>query len=195
MQTNQRHQFSRPRPTGFSAHRPNSGLSNLSSGGRMPAGALSTYTKIIAPALLTATLWSHVSLGMMTAIVATSLAIVCLILLQRIPAKRNGKCGWAKSVGLGERIWLNRLSVPIPSQLGARITTLYVVFWLGSLIALLGGATASPVLAATSLAVAYCTQFVCFHKLIQLFRQMKDKAPLYRFWLATPGNDNARAKP
>lgn len=193
MQTIQRHQFSRPPSPGFNANPANSILSQLSSGGRKPTGPLSTYTRILAPALLTSVLWSHVSIGMMAALAATFIAISGLILLQRLPAKQTDKSNWATSVGFGEQIWLNRLAVPIPPQLGARITTLYVVFWLGSLIALLGGATASPILTATGLAVTYCSQFVCFHKLVQLFKQMKDKAPLYRFWLSVPFNDNSKS--
>ncbi|MET1415308.1 DUF6653 family protein [Roseibium sp. HPY-6] len=162
--------------------------------GRPPNGALATYLKIISPGILVAALWSHIWLGLMTAaLLAIGLSFV-LVAFQRLRFERYGNLTWAKSVGFGERIWLNRLFVPVPEQLGARITTLYVVFWLGASIALLGGSTASWVLTSSGLVVAYCAQFVCFRKLIELYHQMKSKAPLYDFWATVPVNDNTKAK-
>ena len=101
------------------------------------------------------------------------------------------KPSWASAVSYGERIWLNRLNTPIPDKLSARITTLFLVYWLGALIAYSGGITTSLVLTGTGLAVAYSAQLVCFQKLAVLFEQMKDKSPLYQFWSSTPDNDNS----
>lgn len=168
---------------------------NLHPVGRSPNGALATYLKIVAPWLLAAALWLHIWLGLLTAALLAIGLSISLVALQRLTIGNYGSLTWAKTIGFGERIWLNRLFVPIPEQLGARITTLYVVFWLGAAIALLGGATASWLLTASGLVVAFCAQIVCFRKLIELFHQMKSKTPLYHFWSAAPVNDNTKAKP
>ena len=102
------------------------------------------------------------------------------------------KIGWANQVGFGEKIWLNRLLLPVPPGINYRLTTLYVVFWLGVLVAALGSLSAMPILSVTGLAVAYAAQLVWFGKLIELYRIMKDRNPLYRFWTAVPANDNLR---
>lgn len=193
MQTKQRHQYTRAQPGGFSAHPANAVLLHLRSGETPPSGSLSTYVKILAPGLVTAALWSHVWIGFTPALVIAFLAVVALIAIPRLQRVNGAAPSWANRVSFGERIWLNRLLVPIPPQLGARITTLYLVFWLGVLVALLGGITASAVLALTGLIVAHSAQFVCFRKLVQLFNQMKTGVPLYKFWSAAAGNDNGRA--
>lgn len=158
-----------------------------------PASAIVTYIKIIAPSALTAALWTHVWLGSFGSIMMAVAVMGAFLVLSRLFFAVGKNSGWARRVAFGERIWLNRMVVPIPQNLNFRITTLYLVFWTGTLVAITGGFTASLLLALSGLTVAYATQFVCFRKLIHLHSIMQDKAALYRFWSIEAVNDNSKA--
>ncbi len=191
MQTPERHQFQRVQAAHHRGHPANSVIGHLQkSAGVKPASTRATYAKILTPALLTLSIWSHIWVGTTAALALTVLTMAGLLFLQRQRMMSSTKPTWANAVGFGERIWLNRLHTPIPDKLSARITTLYLVYWLGAVIAYSGGIMTSLLLTSTGLAVAYSAQFVCFQKLALLFRQMKDTSPLYRFWSTAPDNDN-----
>lgn len=160
-----------------------------------PASTMAVLLKVITPALLTACLWSKVWLGGTVAALLCLAAVILLVSRPRILPLAGLRIAWAQQVGFGEKIWLNRLLVPVPQGLNYRLTTLYMVFWAGVLVALSGAFLTLPLLSATGLAVAYSAQWSCFGKMIHLYRIMKDKYPLYRFWAATPGNDNGRILP
>lgn len=191
MQTPERNQFQQVQPAHHGGHPANSVLGTLRiTGGNKPAGARATYAKLLTPALVCLAIWSHIWVGTAAAIALTILAVAGLVFLQSKQAAPSTKPTWANAVGFGERIWLNRLHTPIPDKLSARITTLFLVYWLGAVIAYTGGITASLLLTGTGLLVAYSAQLVCFQKQALLFRQMKDRSPLYRFWSSAPDNDN-----
>lgn len=155
-----------------------------------PATPAATYVKIVAPGLLTATLWTHLWLGLTGSVVLAIASAFLLLSIPRLPLRSRRRDGLAMLVGYGERIWLSRLIIPIPSGISHRLTVLYLVFWTGCLTAVLGALTTLPILSATGLLVAYCAQAVSFRNLIQLYRMMRDKDPLYRFWTASAANDN-----
>lgn len=140
--------------------------------------------------MLTAALWTQIWLGFWSALLVAIAVLVFVIALPKLIGETGKNSDWAKQVSFGEKIWLNRLFLPVPASDSARLTTLYLVFWMGSLIALLGGFLTSSILSLTGLFVAYAAQFVSFGKLVQLYRTMKEKTPLYRFWTAVPQNDN-----
>ncbi|WP_298965228.1 DUF6653 family protein [uncultured Roseibium sp.] len=158
-----------------------------------PASAMVTYIKIVAPCALTAALWTHVWLGSFGSILIAVAVMAGFLALSRLFIAAGKRSGWARRVSFGERVWLNRMVVPIPQNLNFRITTLYLVFWTGTLVAMTGGFTASLLLALSGLTVAYATQFVCFRKLIHLHSIMQDKTALYRFWSIEAVNDNSRS--
>jgi len=156
-----------------------------------PASALAVLFKILAPVLLTACLWTKIWLGTTGATVLGLGALVFLIFAPKSFERPFSRLEWARCVGFGEKVWLNRIFIPVPQALSFRLTTLYLVFWVGVLVALWGAIATLPLLSATGLAVAYSAQFTCFGKLIHLYKVMRDKYPLYRFWAATPVNDNS----
>lgn len=158
-----------------------------------PVSAFAVLCKLLAPAVLTASLWSKLWLGGVAAALLCLFALVLLVFGPRLLEGAGNRFNWARHVGFGEKIWLNRLFVPVPKDLNYRLTVLYIVFWTGVLVALWGGVATLPVLSISGLVVAYTAQAVCFRKLIHLYRLMKDKHPLYRFWTATAGNDNKAA--
>ncbi|WP_269582369.1 DUF6653 family protein [Roseibium sp. Sym1] len=158
-----------------------------------PASATAVLSKVLAPAVLSLGLWSKVWLGGAFAGLLCLVALILLVLAPKFPGMNIVRFNWARQVGFGEKIWLNRMVIPVPQGLNYRLTTLYMVFWSGVLVALWGGLATLPLLSATGLAVAYSAQFACFVKLIHLYRVMKDKYPLYRFWSKAAVNDNSAA--
>jgi hypothetical protein len=164
----------------------------LNGGSGHPAPAATAFCKILAPAVLTGLLWTHVWIGSIAAVFLSVAGLFILVGVARLFGRAGRKICWANQVGFGEKIWLNRLLLPVPPGINYRLTTLYAVFWVGILVAGLGSLTAMPILSATGLSVAYAAQFVWFSKLIDLYQVMKDRNPLYRFWTAEPGNDNIR---
>jgi hypothetical protein len=158
-----------------------------------PASATAVLAKVLAPAALSLGLWSKVWFGGPFAALVCLIAVILLVLAPKFLGTNFVRFSWARQVGYGEKIWLNRMVIPVPQGLNYRLTTLYLVFWSGVLVALWGGLATLPLLSATGLAVAYSAQFACFVKLIHLYQVMKDKYPLYRFWSKAPVNDNSAA--
>ncbi|MHA7772550.1 DUF6653 family protein [Roseibium sp. M-1] len=171
---------------------PKSPVPLLNGGARHPAPAATAFIKILTPAMLTGLLWTHIWIGTIAAMLLSIAAFAAMVGLTRLLRGSGRKIGWANQVGYGEKIWLNRLLLPVPAGINYRLTTLYAVFCAGVLVAVTGSLTALPLLSATGLLVAYTAQFVWFGKLIDLYRIMKDRNPLYRFWTIEPGNDNFR---
>lgn len=155
---------------------------------------MSTYGKIAAPILIAAAIWAKVWVGLVLSVLLVVGVLLLIFKLPRLLPGTQKTDNWARQASFGERIWLNRLLIPIPPDVNHKLTVLYLVFWSGSLIAFLGAVSSSLLLAGSGLIVAYSAQAVCIGKLIGLYRQMRDKAPLYRFWTSTPGNDNTLAK-
>jgi uncharacterized protein DUF6653 len=166
----------------------------LKRGAIKPAGAIATYAKIVSPALITFALWSHLWVGTAASVAMALIAVSAIVAISRKSGQTQKSRSWAVRVSFGERIWLNRLHIPIPSELNAKLTVLYLAFWTGTLVALSGGFTASVILTATGLIVAYSAMTVYFQKLVQLYRTMKEKEPLYRFWTSFAENDNTPIK-
>lgn len=190
MQTSQRHPSPLARPALKNANGLRAPVLLPKAATGKPAPALATFMKILTPGMLTAALWTQIWLSFWSALLVAIAVLVFVIALPKLIGETGKNSGWAKQVSFGEKIWLNRLFLPVPASDSARLTTLYLVFWMGSLIALLGGFLTSPILSLTGLIVAYAAQFVSFGKLVQLYRTMKEKTPLYRFWTAVPQNDN-----
>jgi hypothetical protein len=157
--------------------------------GKPPSAAV-VLAKLLAPAVLTVCLWSHVWLGVWAAMFACLSSVVVLAFAPRLLGTISGKVTWARDAGFGERIWLNRLLIPVPPDSSRLLTVLYLVGWTGTIVALWGAISALPVLSLSGLAVAYSAQFTCIAELVKLYRVMRDRHPLYRFWTSSPGNDN-----
>lgn len=172
-------------PSGF---RPPVALKNGTASS--PTAASTILAKLLAPGVLTACLWTRSWFGM-TEVVLLTLG-VCMLLLfgPQIFSKAANRVTWARLAGYGERIWLNRLLIPVPQDLNHRLTILYIVFWLGALVAIWGAFAKLPILSVSGLVVAYSAQAVCLGKLIRLYAIMRERHPLYRFWSVLPVNDN-----
>ncbi|MCV0427617.1 MAG: hypothetical protein K5905_19325 [Roseibium sp.] len=194
MQNSQRHLLPKAAAGQNQASGANTPLLLLKSGVGGPVGPASTYAKIVAPALITAAIWTKIWLDTAFTVMLVVGVLLLLFRLPKLLPNRRWTGNWAEKASFGERIWLNRPLIPIPQEINHRLSVLHLVFWAGVLIAILGAFTSSPILSGTGLLVGYATQAVCLRKLIDLYELMKDKAPLYRFWTSAPENDNKPKK-
>ncbi|GAB4576504.1 MAG: hypothetical protein Tsb0019_00150 [Roseibium sp.] len=135
-------------------------------------------------------MWSRIWVGVPAATLLTLSTVILLVLAPRFLATLATNVTWARTAGFGERVWLNRLLVPVPPVRGQRLTVLYLVGWTGTVVALWGAVSMQPVLSLSGLAVAYSAQITCITELSSLYRFMQDRHPLYRFWKSFPANDN-----
>ncbi|WP_428688407.1 DUF6653 family protein [Roseibium sp.] len=195
MQTTQRHlpPSATPGPGGPAIA--NNRLLHGKPGAGKPTAPATIYLKVVAPALLTVILWTHSWIGIPGAIALAFAAALSLVALHRLLGRFALPGGLVREAGFGERIWLNRLVVPVPADVNANLTALYLAFWAGVLSAFFGGLSSSVLLTVTGLSVAYCAQAVSLYKLASLYRSMREKDPLYRFWTAAPANDDKRPSP
>lgn len=155
-----------------------------------PAPAVSMIVKLAAPGIAVACLSSGTFIGTGAMLALTLATFALLVAITRFAGRHVSGPRWAREAGFGETVWLNRLSVAIPREQNARLTTLYAVFWAGLLVAAWGALGGVPLLAASGLVVAYSAQFSGLKQLIGLYCAMRDTVPLYRFWDSAPVNDN-----
>ncbi|GGB54787.1 hypothetical protein GCM10011316_28570 [Roseibium aquae] len=145
----------------------------------------------MAPICFAAALWSNASLGPWLAI---GFAIAVLVVLSGLssllpPARRSES--WAARATYGERIWMNRLAVPV-CQADARPVSMLSLAGITGMAVMAGGAWLNdPVILGGGLAVYLAARFVFFDRLGALYVKMKGAHPLYRFWAMRPDNDNS----
>lgn len=153
----------------------------------------SLYTRLaMLPFLLTA-MASHAWLGTQAAIGLTLLIFVLLWATPRLlPASRNQN-SWSARATFGERVWINRMAVPIPQDEAKTAMRLSLVTGAGFVVAVYGAVTVNPILAASGLIVTYAGKLAFLDRMAQLYGKMRDAHPLYRFWSISPDNDNRKA--
>ncbi len=154
------------------------------------ATPFSVYTRLLTVPLLVLAIGSHAWFGAGTALAATAAVGVWLWLSPKLfPAPRSMD-SWAARATMGERIWLNRLSVPIPAEDSRKGLLLSLVSAAGFVVALSGAFLTDPLLAGTGLLVGFAARFVFLSRMTVLYENMRHAHPLYRFWTVLPCNDN-----
>lgn len=154
------------------------------------ASPLSVYSRMATLPVLILAIWSHAWFGTGFSVAATVGIMIWLWLNPRLfPPPRNTN-NWASKAVFGERIWLNRLSVPIPPEDANRAMLLSLVSGVGFLAALSGAFLTNPVLAISGIVVTYAGKLSFLNNMASLYDRMRDSHPLYRFWSVSAENDN-----
>ncbi len=145
---------------------------------------------LLLPALLTP-LWYQATLGWFW---ATALSLAAVAWIWIIPPFSKGNTGaksWLQKATLGERMWLNRMFVPIPNTYHQKALALLIVGLL-SVAAAIWGATAHDILIMlTGAILAYLAKFASMFVMVKLFEHMKNAHPIYKSWRNIPVNDNS----
>jgi hypothetical protein len=156
------------------------------------ASPWSVYTRMATLPVLILAIWSHIWLGNALASLAVLAVLAWLWVNPRLfPAPRQTD-NWASKATFGERIWLNRLVVPIPEQEAKTALVLTLVASVGFLTAVYGAAINDLMITITGIIVTYAGKLVFMNRMTHLYDQMRASHPLYKFWTVAPDNDDSK---
>ena len=156
------------------------------------ASPWSVYTRLATLPILLLAIWSHTIYGTGFALIASGVVILWFSLNPRLfPAPKNTE-NWASRTAFGERVWLNRFSVPIPEGENQKALVLSLVSGIGLICAVLGAISANLLICLSGAIIAYTAKLVFLNRMAHLYTQMRTVHPLYRFWSSVPDNDNTR---
>jgi len=138
-----------------------------------------------------AALWTHSIFGIW---IALALGIGCLAALNGLvfilPSTRRAE-SWAARASYGERIWMNRLAVPVPPDDVRPAIALSAASMAGAAVLLTGAWMNSVLLTASGCAVYLAARLVFLDRMAALYTRMQSAHPLYRSWALRPDNDNS----
>ena len=146
------------------------------------ASPWSVWTRVASFPLLLLAVWSHAWIGLW-AILAVALVAVWLWLNPRLfrpPARTDT---WSAMATFGERVWLNRKTVPIPAHHARMANILSVVAALGALPAFAGAFFNDLTATLTGAAVVILGKLWFCDRMVWLYRDMKESHPPYAAWL------------
>ncbi|WP_209015098.1 DUF6653 family protein [Roseibium limicola] len=159
---------------------------------RRHASPWSVYTRMATLPLLVAAIWSHSTLGLGPSLALTLGVMIWLWTNPRLfPAPKNTNT-WASRATFGERIWLNRAKVPIPSSEETTAIVLSLVTGVGFMATIFGAVFNDLLITLPGLLITYTGKLVFLQRMVGLYETMRDAHPLYRFWTTYPDNDNRR---
>ncbi|SFT89529.1 hypothetical protein SAMN05444141_104207 [Pseudovibrio denitrificans] len=145
---------------------------------------------LVLPALL-APLWYQPTLGWFWAVALSVAAVAWVWIIPPFGKKNVGAQTWAQKAILGERMWLNRMFVPIPAPYHQKALALLVVGLIAVGLAIWAAATNNLPLMLTGGIIAYLAKFTSLFVMVKIFEHMKNAHPLYKSWRNVPVNDNS----
>lgn len=156
------------------------------------ASGWSVWTRFATLPLLYLAIWSFSLTHWFNAMGLTASVLVWLWLNPRIfPAPRRFD-RWHSRAVLGERVWLNRSAVPVPSGENRKAIAFSVTTGLGFAAGLWGALQPSVELMVTGMLVTYAGKLAFLAVMVRIYDLMRDAHPLYRSWTQVPDNDNSR---
>ncbi|KZL16703.1 hypothetical protein PsAD2_03319 [Pseudovibrio axinellae] len=141
------------------------------------------------PALLTP-LWFQPQLGWFWAAALSLAAVAWVWLIPPFTKKSTGAQTWLQKAILGERMWLNRIFVPIPTPYHQKALALLVIGLLAVAAAIWAASTNNLPVMLTGALLAYLAKFASLFVMVKIFEHMKNAHPLYKSWRNIPVNDN-----
>jgi hypothetical protein len=145
------------------------------------ASPWSVWTRIASLPLLLLAVWSHAWLGVW-ALAPVALAMLWLWLNPHLfpaPARTDT---WSAKATFGERVSLNRKSVPIPGH-HIRVAHILIAVSAAGFVAALAGALLNDLLLTVSGGlVAWFSKMWFCDRMVWLYEDMKDKHPPYAAW-------------
>lgn len=142
----------------------------------------SVWTRFTALPLLILAIWSRVWMGQW-AIVPIALVVLWIWLNPRIFPKPASTKNWASKAVLGERVWLNRNTIPVPQHHRHVPTVLNAVSALG-IIPLIWGLIALNVWSTVlGTVIIYLGKLWFVDRMVWLYEDMKETNSEYQSWL------------
>ncbi|SDR11987.1 DUF6653 family protein [Pseudovibrio sp. Tun.PSC04-5.I4] len=141
------------------------------------------------PALL-APLWFQISLGWFWAIGLSVAAIFWIWAIPGFKSKPSDASSWPRKAALGERMWLNRIFVPIPHQLHHKALALLLVGLAFVGVSIWGAVSNDLPILMTGIMLTYMAKLISMFVMVKVYEHMKNAHPLYKSWRTVPSNDN-----
>ena len=146
------------------------------------ANPWSVWTRFLILPLLVLAIWSRVWIGWWC-LAAIALLIVWTVVNPRAFPKPSSTHGWASRATFGERVWLNRKTVPIPGH-HFRFSHALNAATASALIPLIYGLiTYEPLVTFLGLALIVVGKLWFLDRMVWLYQDMKGSDPDYSSWL------------
>ena len=146
------------------------------------ANPWSVWTRFTVLPLLVAAIWSRVWIGWWV-VLPCAATIIWTWLNPRLFAKPRSTDNWASMAVLGERVWLNRDSTPVPKHHWTMCRALGVVSALGMIVLAWGVIDLAIWPTLLGVVLVYAGKVWFLDRMVWLYHDMKDADPRYRGWL------------
>lgn len=146
------------------------------------ANPWSVFTRATVLPLLIVAIWSRVWIGQW----AWGLVVLGLLwtwLNPRLFPPPTSTRNWASKSVLGERVWLNRQSIPIPEHHRGVPHLLNAIALIGSLLVIWGLVALAIWPLLLGLALTYAGKFWFLDRMVWLYTEMQTADPTYQSWL------------
>ncbi|MFN4008486.1 MAG: DUF6653 family protein [Pannonibacter sp.] len=168
---------------------------------RRPPGRLTLAIRLALLPLIPVALWLHGLYGWPAALAATAALGFAAARLPRlmprrpaavVPADRTqtSRLPWHVRALLGERMFLNRMIVPVPGTSTRRAALLLMATFAGAALALIAAVSGSLDMMIAGLFTALIAQVAYLVLASRLYDRMQDADALYRAWRRPAFNDN-----
>lgn len=145
---------------------------------------------LLVPAIVTP-VWFHADLGWFWAAMIACAAVAWIWSIPSFRKPTQGAGSWLQKATIGERMWLNRMFVPVPKKLhqAALLILMAGLFCLS--LSIMGAVfNKLPLVLIPGLMTYFC-KFGSMFIMVQIYEDLKNAHPLYKGWRSIPGNDNS----
>ncbi len=146
------------------------------------ANPWSVWTRFTVLPLLILAIWSRVWLGWLS-LLPIAISLVWMWLNPRLFSKPQTTNNWISKGVLGERVWLNRHSIPVPKHHQRVPNILIIVSALGIPFLILGLVNLEIYPTLMGVILVYLGKLWFIDRMVWLYEDMKDDNSLYRSWL------------
>jgi hypothetical protein len=146
------------------------------------ANPWSVWSRFTALPLLVLAIWSRAWIGRW-AVVPTAAALLWTWLNPRLFPRPASTDNWASKGVLGERVWLNRETIPVPAGQRTLPHLLNVVSGVGTVLVVWGLIARAVWPTVLGTVLAYLGKLWFVDRMVWLYEAMKDADPRYRSWL------------
>ena len=146
------------------------------------ANPWSLWTRYSTMPILALAVWSRVWIGWW-AVLPVVAALVWVYINPRIFRKPKTTQSWTSKSVLGERVWLNRKTVPVPRHHYKIINFLTAVSSVGAITCVYGLIVLSVWPTVFGIVLVFLGKTWFLDRMAWLYEEMKDNNPEYRSWL------------
>jgi Family of unknown function (DUF6653) len=146
------------------------------------ANPWSVWTRVPVLPLLALAIWSRMWIGWWSLLPVTALIIWTIYNPRAFPKPVSTK-SWASRATLGERVWLNRKTVPIPDHHVRFSHILNTATALAMIPFIYGLVSFEPMVTVLGLALVLMGKFWFLDRMVWLYEDMKSQDDEYASWL------------